>query len=68
MSEASKGLSGCALIVWQFFVGLPLWFSIIYGLMSAVQPPQWVWICFFIYIPVQLVGFALSSVFHLADA
>ena len=62
-----KGCAAVALVLWGMFVVFPLTMLVILGVLLSVSPPTWVWIAFFVLIPVKIVGGLLSIWFQVAD-
>lgn len=54
-------LSGCVAACWRLFLTIPLFCALMYGLVASVNPPQWVWIVFWIYVPVCIIGGMFSG-------
>lgn len=59
----AKAVSGCAASVWYLAVVLPLWYALMLGVLLTIDPPVWLWICFWTYAPVSFLGAMFKAVF-----
>lgn len=64
----SKALGGCFMALWQILLTAPLWFAVLYAILSNVDVPQWAWFCFYAYIPASLLGIVFAAFFGAAAA
>lgn len=62
-----RGMSGCFLVIWQFLVVTPIWLFMIFGMLKATDPPDYVWILFFIYLPAYIIGVIISGIFTVLE-
>ena len=46
-------------------VSLPIWFFLLYSVLSAIHPDRLVWFLFWIYLPVTLASNMLSKLVEL---
>jgi hypothetical protein len=53
--------------VWTLFVSLPLWYVLLYQLLLAAGVETWVWVIFFGYMPVSMIGVLLSGLVHIVE-
>ena len=48
-------------------ISLPIWFYLVYTMLSAIHPDRLVWFLFWIYMPVQMMRFLLAGVIAVYD-
>lgn len=61
-----KEKSGCLIGMFALFVQMPLWFAIVYGILSSVNPPQWTWYCLAVYLPVCICGIVINTLYRMS--
>lgn len=54
--------AGCLSAVWVILVQVPMWLIFMFGLIQAVNPPQWVWVLFWCYVPVSIIGSFVTGI------
>lgn len=54
-----------ATLLWSLFITTPIWFTILYVILSRVNAPSWVWGLYFAYIPVSFTGNVLATFFKM---
>lgn len=47
----SKVVAGCAGMMLKFFFVLPLWLSLLFGILVEIHAPTWMWVSYWIYLP-----------------
>lgn len=64
MTDDTEKLSNIRLIslIIFFLLQLPVWYAFLFGLLQAAEPAWWVWITFFLYVPVNLILSILMKV------
>ena len=66
--QAAALLSGCVGVFLYLFVQMPLWAILLYVLLDAVHAAPWVWVIYWIYLPVGvLTAFITRLVQTLAE-
>lgn len=45
-------ITGCVVAIVTLFVQVPLFGAMLYGVIQACEAPGWVWVIFWIYVPV----------------
>lgn len=59
-----KTTSGCLGALLHMFTVFPLWISLVYGVMLASDPEQWVWMVFYAYVPVSVIVAIVRATFE----
>lgn len=62
-SSEAKGLAGCFILIWQFFVTTPMWLILLYHLMSANEMPVFAWVLYWAYVPCLILGVIFGGIF-----
>lgn len=52
MSDEKKQIRGCMASVLSLFIQTPIWGAILYGVLSASGAETWVWVLFWLYLPI----------------
>lgn len=52
-------IGGCLTAMLRLTITLPIWYTLLFGILSRIECPTWMWIAFWIYTP---VGILLSFV------
>lgn len=47
--------AGCVLGILALFVMLPMSFALWFGVLTAIEAPTWMWVVFWIHVPVTIV-------------
>ena len=47
--------------LWAVFIVTPIWFTILYVILSSINASSWVWGLYFAYIPVSFTGNVLIT-------
>lgn len=47
---------GCAGILFRVVIAIPLWLVLMFGILSHIDAPAWLWGCFWGYAPATWVG------------
>jgi len=64
----NKDKAGCLCGVAQLFIIQPMWFALLWVLLTGVGAPTWAWGIYWAYVPVcVLVGLATAFVTTLDD-
>jgi hypothetical protein len=53
---------GCFGAFWLLFICFPMWVAMLHGILSACNPPSYVWLLFYVYIPVAFIGGVVQQV------
>lgn len=61
---SAKDTMGCALSLWHLLVMSPMWFSLLYGILSSIgeSVPMWVWVLYWSYVPAVILGGAMMAI------
>lgn len=51
MSKETRFGIGCI----GLLITLPMWYAIMFGVMKAADAPDWVWLLYWIYVPLGLL-------------
>lgn len=54
--EEKSALSGCFVISWTALVTTPMWLALLFGILSSVSAPVWMWCLYWVYVPSVIVG------------
>lgn len=63
----TKEVAGCLGAVLAMFVTLPMWLVLLFGILSRVDAPVWMWGLYWAYIPTSLCIASISIVVKLMD-
>lgn len=64
----TKGAAGCIMSVATLLIHLPLWYALVGGMLAHIGAPTWMWVIFWVYVPVGVVlGVMRSCVELLGD-
>lgn len=66
MSKDKDAAIGCLMHLLRLFVLLPLWLSIMFGVLTHIDAPTWLWVVFWIYAPSILVIGLLTGIVEAA--
>ncbi len=47
---------GCILAVITFFITIPIWYVLLFAILQRVDAAPWMWVAYWIYIPVGIIG------------
>jgi hypothetical protein len=53
---------GCLPACWQLFVTTPLWLVILFGIITTIDAPTWLQVCFWVYVPCQILGILVNTI------
>jgi hypothetical protein len=53
--KSGEAVIGCATSAWALLVTLPLWFAILFGILQHINTPMWLWVCFWVYVPANVL-------------
>lgn len=56
------GVAGCLLAVLTLLIQLPLFYAMMFGILQACDAPTWVWVIYWIWVPVGCVLAALQKI------
>jgi len=64
----NKVMAGCIVGVLQLFVIQPMWFTMLYHVLSATEAESWLWGIYWAYVPVcVIVGLASAFIVAIDD-
>jgi hypothetical protein len=67
--KKGRAAAGCGTVAVSMCITGPIWLFLLYKVLLAVNADQISWILYWIYVPAQILGHALSSTFvALVDA
>jgi hypothetical protein len=52
---------GCVFAIIQLTFVAPLFYAIVFGVLQKIDAPVWMWICFWLYLPVSLLASVLKE-------
>ena len=61
----TKAAAGCFVTVWDFLIVRPLWLVLVFGILSRLDAPTWLWACYWVYVPSIVVGAILGGVWRM---
>jgi len=59
----AEALTGCVSAIWTLAVTGPMWLFLLYGILTTINAPNHMWILFWCYVPANIVGCTLISIF-----
>jgi hypothetical protein len=62
-NQPEAAIVGCVWGILTLFIQFPLFCCMLYGVLDASQAPTWVWVLFWIYLPVGLFLGVIGEVF-----
>lgn len=62
-----KDVVGCVHAILGFFTVLPMWLVLLYGILSRVEAPSWMWGVYFAYVPTAIATAAIGIVVKFLD-
>lgn len=51
-------------IILAFLIELPIWFFLIFTILSTIQVDRLVWFLFWVYVPVQIITSILAKIIN----
>lgn len=57
-----KDLCGCLGAIFLFFLSLPLWYVLLFWVLTSLEAPGAIWACYWIYVPSGIISALFSSV------
>ena len=48
-------LAGCLTAMARLAITLPIWYALLFGILSRIETPAWMWVAFWIYMPVGIL-------------
>lgn len=64
-SPTPKQAVGCIGAVITLLLSLPLWYALLFGILIRIEAPNWMWICYWLYLP---AGVITTGVTKLAES
>ena len=49
-------------LILSLFISLPIWFYLMYTVISYANPDRFVWFLFWIYLPISILGTIIAKV------
>ncbi len=62
-----KQAMGCIMAVLALLVSLPLWYVILFYLLYTTQAPPWIWVAYWVYVPIGLIVGILQQALRLGN-